>query len=148
LPARTPRAGLAAARYRVRSALAAYDLAVPPVDRRFADDRLDDLVYYVLRDYVGYGQLTVPIRDPHLEDVEANRVGERVKVVPRDALGDDERIPTNLVFEDQSSYLLAQHRHTSFSPLTSTRTVPSGSAQYTSRSAESTPSVSSPSEPI
>ncbi|MFC6836755.1 type II/IV secretion system ATPase subunit [Halomarina ordinaria] len=89
-------------RYRVQSALAEYDLAVPPVDGRFAPDRLDDLVYYVLRDYVGYGHLTVPIRDGHLEDVEANRVGERVKVVPR---GFDERVPTNLAFERETEFV-------------------------------------------
>ncbi|PSQ44463.1 secretion system protein [Halobacteriales archaeon SW_7_68_16] len=68
----------------------------------FSPDRLADLVYYVLRDYVGEGQLTVPIRDPHLEDIEANRVGERVKVVPRDDLieADLGRLPTNLRFDD------------------------------------------------
>jgi hypothetical protein len=79
----------------MRSALAEYDLAVPPVDRRYADDRLSDLVYYVLRDYVGYGKLTVPVRDPTLEDIEANRVDERVKVVPRaDVMAEDlERNP-------------------------------------------------------
>lgn len=83
LTARHTRAWVEATRHRVTGALAEYDLAVPPVDDRFAPDRLDDLVYYVLRDYVGEGILTIPIRDPHLEDVEANRVGERVKVVPR-----------------------------------------------------------------
>ena len=102
LVARQTRAWRDAVAYRLRSALAAYDLAVPPVDRRFSDDRLADLVYYVLRDFVGDGELTVPIRDDRLEDVEANRVGERVKVVPR---GGDERVPTNLVFEDETRFV-------------------------------------------
>jgi type IV secretory pathway ATPase VirB11/archaellum biosynthesis ATPase len=101
LSARNTRAWFEATRYRVRDALAAYGLAVPPVDRRFADDRLDDLVYYVLRDLVGYGQLTVPVRDPHLEDVEANRVGERIKVVPRGG----EREPTNLAFDSEAAFV-------------------------------------------
>jgi type IV secretory pathway ATPase VirB11/archaellum biosynthesis ATPase len=101
LSARNTRAWLEATRYRVRSALAEYDLAVPPVARRFADDRLDDLVYYVLRDLVGYGQLTVPIRDPDLEDIEANRVGERIKVVPR---GGD-REPSNLAFDSEAAFV-------------------------------------------
>jgi len=83
LTARNTRAWVDAATHRVRSALADRGLAVPPVDSRYAHDRLDDLAYYVLRDFVGEGILTVPIRDPNLEDVEANRVGERVKVVPR-----------------------------------------------------------------
>ncbi len=91
--------------YRVRSALAELDLAVPPLDQRFADDRLDDLLYYVLRDLVGYGKLTVPIRDHTLEDIEANRVGERVKVLPRADLGHDGRVPTNLAFEDESAFV-------------------------------------------
>ncbi|WP_198664673.1 type II/IV secretion system ATPase subunit [Halorubrum sp. 48-1-W] len=81
-----PRGWLATARTRVRRALADRDLVAPSVGPTYADDRLDDLVYYVLRDFVGEGVLTVPIRDPHLEDVEANRVGERVKVVPRPAV--------------------------------------------------------------
>ncbi|MFB6142911.1 MAG: type II/IV secretion system ATPase subunit [Halorientalis sp.] len=105
LAARNTRAWVDALSHRVRSALAEYGLAVPPVDRRFADDRLDDLVYYVLRDYVGHGKLTVPVRDPTLEDIEANRVGERVKVVPRSDLGHDGRIPTNLVFEDEETFV-------------------------------------------
>jgi type IV secretory pathway ATPase VirB11/archaellum biosynthesis ATPase len=105
LTARNTRAWLDALSYRVRAALAEYDLAVPPVDRRFADDRLSDLVYYVLRDYVGYGKLTIPIRDPTLEDIEANRIGERVKVVPRADVGHNERIPTNLTFEDESEFV-------------------------------------------
>ncbi|QLH77247.1 Flp pilus assembly complex ATPase component TadA [Halosimplex rubrum] len=105
LTARNTRTWLDAARYRVRSALAEWELAIPPVDDRYATDRLDDLVYYVLRDYVGYGKLTVPIRDNRLEDVEANRVGERVKVVPRDDVGHTERIPTNLAFEEESEFV-------------------------------------------
>jgi type IV secretory pathway ATPase VirB11/archaellum biosynthesis ATPase len=102
LQRRNTRALADALSYRVRSALAEYDLLVPPVERKYADDRLSDLVYYVLRDYVGYGQLTVPIRDPRLEDIEANRVGERIKVIPRNS--DAERVPTNLTFEDEQAF--------------------------------------------
>lgn len=113
LTARNTRAWLAAARYRARTALAEYGLAVPPVDSRYAGDRLDDLTYYVLRDFVGEGILTVPLRDPHLEDVEANRVDERVKVVPRTGVTDTEggeaasagRVPTNLRFVDEAQFV-------------------------------------------
>jgi len=104
LTARNTRAWLAATRHRLRSGLAEWGLAVPPVADRYAEDRLDDLVYYVLRDYVGYGELTIPIRDPNLEDIEANRVGERVKVVPRDDLAGDDRVPTNLTFDDETEF--------------------------------------------
>ncbi|WP_129114721.1 type II/IV secretion system ATPase subunit [Halegenticoccus tardaugens] len=105
LTARNTRAWLDATAYRVKSALAEYDLAVPPVGGRYAADRLDDLVYYVLRDYVGEGILTIPIRDPNLEDVEANRVGERVKVVPRTGVAGGGRVPTNLVFDDEIDFV-------------------------------------------
>ncbi len=105
LTARNTRAWLDAAAYRVRTALAEYDLAVPPVNHRFSADRLSDLVYYVMRDFVGHGKLTVPIRDDLLEDVEANRVGERIKVVPRGReIGHGERAPTNLAFEDEAEF--------------------------------------------
>ncbi|MFC7115793.1 type II/IV secretion system ATPase subunit [Natronoarchaeum sp. GCM10025703] len=105
LTARRTRAWADAMRFRARNALAEYDLAVPPVDGRYSDDRLSDLVYYVLRDYVGEGKLTIPIRDRHLEDIEANRVGERIKVVPRADVGHGDRIPTNLQFEDETSFV-------------------------------------------
>ncbi|MFA9515641.1 type II/IV secretion system ATPase subunit [Halopenitus sp. H-Gu1] len=110
LLARNTRAWLEATRYRVRSALAEYDLTVPPVDSRYARDRLDDLVYYVLRDYVGEGILTVPIRDPNLEDIEANRVDERIKVVPRTTVfegtdGAGDRVPTNLAFTSERAFV-------------------------------------------
>jgi type IV secretory pathway ATPase VirB11/archaellum biosynthesis ATPase len=104
LTARNARAWLETLRYRVRDALAEYDLALPPVDGRFADDRLEDLLYYVLRDFVGYGTLTVPVRDPNLEDVEANRVDERIKVVPRADLHEG-RVPTNLAFDDETAFV-------------------------------------------
>jgi len=106
LTVRNTRAWLDATRHRVRAALAEYGLAVPPVGRRFSDDRLDDLTYYVLRDFVGDGELTVPIRDGRLEDVEANAVGERVKVVPRDRLGASaDRLPTNLALDDEQRFV-------------------------------------------
>jgi type IV secretory pathway ATPase VirB11/archaellum biosynthesis ATPase len=105
LSTRNTRAWLAATRYRLRAALAEYGYSLPPVGSRYGEDRLADLVYYVLRDYVGYGKLTVPIRDPHLEDVEANRVDERIKVIPRPETGHAERVPTNLAFDSEREFV-------------------------------------------
>ena len=105
LTIRNTRAWFDAARYRLRTALAEYDVTVPPVDHRFADDRLEDLLYYVLRDLIGYGKLTIPVRDETLEDIEANRVGERIKIVPRLDVGHNERIPTNLEFENERAFV-------------------------------------------
>jgi len=104
LDARNTRAYVDRITHRIRSALSEAGLAVPPVDRRYDDDRLSDLVYYILRDYVGYGKLTVPIRDPRLEDIEVNRVGQRIKVIPRDSEG-SERVPTNLRFDDEQAFV-------------------------------------------
>lgn len=150
LTARNTRAWFDALSYRVRAALAEYDLAVPPVNRRFADDRLSDLVYYVLRDYVGHGKLTIPIRDPTLEDIEANRVGERVKVVPRAAVGHNERIPTNLTFEDERTFVnvvtqLAAADGTELNASTPSAKVnlqPEGEAEETIRCAVALPTIS------
>ncbi|MCF2166123.1 MULTISPECIES: type II/IV secretion system ATPase subunit [Halobacterium] len=87
---------------RVREAVADRGPAVPPV----GDDHVADLAYYVVRDLVGDAELTIPIRDPNLEDVEANRVGERVKVVARDRVhAADDRIPTNLVLDDEQRFV-------------------------------------------
>ncbi len=101
LTARNTRAWIDVTRTRLRETLAERGLGVPPVDRRFAADRLDDLLYYVLRDLIGYGHLTIPIRDPNLEDIEANRVGERIKVVPNGGT----REPTNLTFESERTFI-------------------------------------------
>ena len=101
LTAGSPRALVDTLRRGVRDLLADHGGAVPSVDRRFTEGRLDALVYYVVRDLVGYGQLTVPIRDPNLEDIEANRVGERIKVVPRGS----GREPTNLAFDSETGFV-------------------------------------------
>ena len=124
-----PRGWALAGRDHFRRLLADRGVVPPTVEPDRSADRIEDLVYYVLRDFVGEGPLTVPIRDPHLEDIEANRVGERVKVVPRPAVvaGDESttgepdrrsgtcggvdpfagggRIPTNLVFDEEGRFV-------------------------------------------
>lgn len=51
-------------RVKIREAeLAEYDIVVPPVDRRLLADRLADLVYYVRREFVGRGKLTISIHN-------------------------------------------------------------------------------------
>ena len=86
---------------RMRTILSTHGITTPALAPEFSSDRRDDLVYYVLRDLVGHGHLTIPIRDPYLEDIEANRIGERVKVVPRGGA----REPTNLVFETEEAFV-------------------------------------------
>ena len=122
LTARRPRGPFDRMVARLRRLVSGHRPRPPTRDPSTSADRIDDLVYYVVRDFVGEGVLTVPIRDPHLEDIEANRVGERVKVVPRpalvdateaqpsrasgvDPLGGAGRVPTNLVFDDEASFV-------------------------------------------
>jgi type IV secretory pathway ATPase VirB11/archaellum biosynthesis ATPase len=100
LTARNSKELLGVVRHRVRTVLAEHGRAAPPIDERFEHDRIEDLVYHVLRDLVGHGPLTIPIHDPDLEDIEANQIGERIKVVPR---GSD-REPTNLAFDSESAF--------------------------------------------
>ena len=96
---------------RLSSFLAKAGLGTPPVPARDLDQRIDDLVFVVLRDLVGEDRLTVPIRDPHLERVEANRVGERVKVVPRPAaFAFDGRMPTTTTLEDEQRFVTLARR--------------------------------------
>jgi type IV secretory pathway ATPase VirB11/archaellum biosynthesis ATPase len=69
-------------------------------------DRVDDLAYYVARDLVGDGALTVPMRDPRLRSIEANRVGERVKIVPQPGAGlGTDRMPTTTAVDDEDRFL-------------------------------------------
>lgn len=89
--------------HRVRGALAQAGLATPAVEDRYVAGRREDLVYTVLREFVGDGELTVPIRDPALEDIEANRVGEAITVVPRHPTISG-RVPTNLQFEEETAF--------------------------------------------
>jgi hypothetical protein len=82
-------------------------------------NRLTYLLYHVVRDFVGKDGLTVPIRDPNPGDIEANRVGERVEVVPRARIRDG-RVPTDLAFDDPASVssALGAGRHGGGSPRT------------------------------
>lgn len=69
-------------------------------------ERLDALTYYVLRDLVGDGKLTVPMRDPAVRSIEANRVGDRITVVThRGSPVGDTRMPTTLAIADDAEFV-------------------------------------------
>ncbi|RRJ29186.1 type II/IV secretion system ATPase subunit [Halocatena pleomorpha] len=87
--------------HRFHAVLSEYSRINPPGSELAESDRLNDLLYYVLRDYIGYERLTIPIHDDRLEDIEVNRVGDSIKVVPRGVAG---RIPTNIRFESESTF--------------------------------------------
>ncbi|WP_330631338.1 type II/IV secretion system ATPase subunit [Halocatena halophila] len=56
------------------------------------------LLYYLLRDTLGFERLTVPICDGWLEDIEVNRVDDRVKVIASDG---GYRLPTPIRFDTE-----------------------------------------------
>lgn len=100
LTARATDGQLNSLRHRVRGALSEYSRIDPPDSDLIDGKRLHDLLYYVLRDFIGYERLTIPIHDDRLEDIEVNRVGDSVNVVSRGA----GRIPTNLCFESEGTF--------------------------------------------
>ncbi|MFB6071031.1 MAG: secretion system protein [Halanaeroarchaeum sp.] len=106
LVADSPRALLSSGVRTIKSGLARVGLAVSPPRPASTGDRLDDLVSLVVRDLVGEGPLSVPLRDPHLERIEANRVGERIKVVPvPGAFDHDGRMPTTLRIDHERRFV-------------------------------------------
>ena len=66
------------------------------------DERMDALAYYVTRELVGDGPLTIPLRDPSIRAIEANQVDDRVTVVThRGATPDGTRMPTSLSIDER-----------------------------------------------
>ncbi|MFB6082139.1 MAG: secretion system protein [Halanaeroarchaeum sp.] len=103
---REPGSLLSAIKRRLLDALAGVATTADPARPRSRLDRVDELASVVVRDLVGEDRLSVPLRDPHLERIEANRVGERVKVVPRPgAFDDDGRLPTSITFDDERRFV-------------------------------------------
>ncbi|MFB6093970.1 MAG: secretion system protein [Halanaeroarchaeum sp.] len=84
----------------VDRALARVGLAGPRPPSRDRTDRVARLADLVVRDLVGEDRLTVPIRDPRVERIEVNGVGDRVKVVPTLDTGGG-RMPTTIAFDDE-----------------------------------------------
>ncbi|MFB6114634.1 MAG: hypothetical protein ABEJ58_11100 [Halodesulfurarchaeum sp.] len=69
-------------------------------------ERIDDLTYFVLRDLIGDGPLTIPILDPRVRAIEANSPGERVTVVLRDGtVPGVSRVPTTVSIDDEERFL-------------------------------------------
>ncbi len=60
----------------------------------------DKLMYYIVRDVVGYGPLDVLIKDPRIEDISLEGVGKPVRVFHRD-YSDLEWLITNIVIDDE-----------------------------------------------
>lgn len=75
-------------------ALKKYKIKINPASK-------DKLLYYLIRDLVGYGDLEVLMRDPNIEDISCDGVGLPVYVWHRRY----ESIPTNVKYETEEELL-------------------------------------------
>jgi len=75
-----------------------YKLKIPP-------EAVDKLMYYIVRDYVGYGKIDPLMRDHMIEDISADGVNIPIYVWHREY----ESLPTNIVYknaEELNSFLV------------------------------------------
>ncbi len=71
-------------------------------ERSTRSERIDALAYYVARDLVGDGPLTIPMRDPAIRSIEADGIGERIAVVPhRSHPVGPKRLPASMTIDDR-----------------------------------------------
>jgi len=63
---------------------------------KIAKESIDKLIYYILRDFIGYGKIDPLMKDHLIEDVSADGVNIPIYVWHREY----ESIPTNIVYED------------------------------------------------
>jgi flagellar protein FlaI len=68
-----------------------YRIKVPP-------EAIDKLVYYILRDFIGYGKIDALMKDQLIEDISADGVNIPLYVWHRMY----ESLPTNIIFEDEA----------------------------------------------
>ncbi|MBE0519932.1 type II/IV secretion system ATPase subunit [Candidatus Bathyarchaeota archaeon] len=68
-----------------------YRIKVPP-------EAIDKLIYYIIRDFIGYGKIDALMKDHLIEDVSADGVNIPLYVWHRMY----ESLPTNIVFEDEA----------------------------------------------
>ena len=68
-------------------------------DYRFKIDEeaVDKLMYYIIRDFLGYGKIDPLMNDPLLEDISADGVNIPIYVWHRDY----ESLPTNIIFKNE-----------------------------------------------
>jgi len=65
---------------------------------KIAEEAVDKLVYYIVRDFVYYGKIDSLMKDHMVEDISADGVNIPVYVWHREY----ESLPTNIIFEDES----------------------------------------------
>jgi flagellar protein FlaI len=65
---------------------------------KIAPEAIDKLVYYVIRDFIGYGRIDALMKDHLIEDISADGVNVPIYVWHRMY----ESMPTNLIFKEES----------------------------------------------
>jgi flagellar protein FlaI len=69
------------------------------------EDSVDKFMYYIIRDFLGYGKIDPLMRDPMIEDISADGVNIPIYVWHRDY----ESLPTNILFKtsaELNSYIV------------------------------------------
>jgi len=74
-----------------RAIIKRYRIKVPP-------EAIDKLVYYIIRDFIGYGKIDPLMKDHLIEDVSADGVNIPIYVWHRVY----ESLPTNVIFKDEA----------------------------------------------
>jgi len=63
---------------------------------KIAEEAVDKLIYYIIRDFLGYGKIDPLMKDPMIEDISADGVQIPIYVWHRDY----ESLPTNILFKN------------------------------------------------
>ncbi len=64
---------------------------------QIAKEAIDKFMYYIIRDFLGYGKIDPFMKDPRIEDISADGVNIPIYVWHRDY----ESIPTNVLFKNE-----------------------------------------------
>ncbi|MHC3128594.1 MAG: type II/IV secretion system ATPase subunit [Candidatus Bathyarchaeota archaeon] len=64
---------------------------------KIAEEAVDKFMYYIIRDFLGYGKIDPLMKDPLIEDISADGVNIPIYVWHREY----ESLPTNILFKDE-----------------------------------------------
>lgn len=77
-----------------------------PAETSSREERLDALAYYVTRDLIGDGKVTVPLRDSAIRAIEVDSSGGRISVVTRrEGPVSDSRLHTTLSIDRSTEFV-------------------------------------------
>jgi flagellar protein FlaI len=78
-------------REKTKETIRKYRIRIPP-------EAIDKLIYYIIRDFIGYGKIDPLMKDHLIEDISADGVNIPIYVWHRI----HESLPTNIIFEDEA----------------------------------------------